>query len=724
MKRTIRQTTPRAPRGAAARAAILFIVAVLAVTAVVYAPVGSYGFVSIDDAVYTTENPYLRDGVAWSSLPAVFTTVYANFWHPLTLVSLMLDVALFGLRPGPLHVVNLLLHLGSTVFLYLALLRMTGAAGRSAFVAALFALHPLHVESVAWIAERKDVLSTCLWMLTLWTWSVYAVGKRRWAYWAALAWFGLGLMAKPMLVTLPVTLLLLDAWPLGRVSPERPRGAGRWREAVRGWGPLVREKIPFFALAALAGAAAVAAQGGAVATLEAVPLSPRVANALVAAATYVVKTMWPGGLTVFYPMPAAVPIASAVASAAALGTITTVVVFWRRRWPWLAVGWFWYLVTLLPVSGIVQVGTHAMADRYTYIPLIGLFVMASWGAAGLVGAGRSRERWLGAVAACAVAACAVTARAQVATWNDSATLWRHALEVSRENYYAHHAVGDLLRQQGRLEEAIGEFAESIRLNPRFPDAHNNLGMALEALGRVDEALAQYQAALQIDPGYPAAHNNVGAVLLRLGRAGEAAAHFAEALRRWPDFAIARENLGQALAAQGRFADAEAEYAQALRLRPDFAAAHGHMGMALASQGRLAEAVEQYRSALRLDPAGAETHNNLGTALGSLGRADEAIAEFEEAVRLDPRSAVARVNLGFTLAGQGRAPEAIPHFQEAVRLQPDLEPAHLYLGWALAGTGRPDEAIAQFKEVLRLDPTSEPARRALDTLTRRSSTPRR
>jgi len=715
----VRTRTPRA-----SRAGLVLLAAVLALTAYVYWPVGGYDFVSVDDSVYVTANPFLRGGLTWTAVSGALTSTYAHFWHPLTLLSLMLDAALFGTAPGAFHVTNLLLHLGSTVLLFLALVRMTGAAGRSAFVAALFALHPLHVESVAWIAERKDVLSTVFWMLTIWAWAGYAGKGRRSSYWVALVSFALGLMAKPMLVTLPVTLLLLDVWPFARVTVGGVTGGRRWASAVHEWLPLVREKIPFFALAVAAGTAAIFAQGAAVASLEAIPLGMRVANALVATGTYLVEMVWPAGLTVFYPMPAAPPVLAALASLVVLAGITAAAWRLRIRAPYLAVGWAWYLVTLLPVSGIVQVGSHAMADRYTYVPLLGLFVMAAWGMADLAGAERTRQRLVRGAATVAVLALAVAARAQVTTWKDSTALWEHALAVTSNSYYAQHGMGSLLREQGRASEAVPYLRESIRLNPRFPDSHNNLGMALEALGRTDEAVAEYVEALRIDPAMALAHNNLGSLLLKAGRADEAASQFMEALRQSPDVAGVRDNLGQARTAQGRFAEAQADYLEALRLQPDFAAAHAHLGDALASLGKRDEAVAQYRESLRLAPAVADTHNNLGVALGALGRTGEAIAEFQETLRLDPEQAQAHVNLGFALAGLGRTAEAIPHLAEAIRLQPNLEQPHLYLGWALGGTGRTAEAAEQFREVLRINPNNQDARRSLATLGGRAPQPAR
>jgi tetratricopeptide (TPR) repeat protein len=697
------------------RAGFTLIVAILALTAYVYWPVSGYDFVSVDDSVYVTENPFLRGGLTWTAVSGAFTSTYAHFWHPLTLLSLMLDGALFGKAPGGFHVTNLLLHLGSTILLFLALVRMTGAAGRSAFVAAVFALHPLHVESVAWIAERKDVLSTFFWMLTMWAWSGYARHGRRSAYWVAFASFALGLMAKPMLVTLPVTLLLFDVWPFARARAGDAGAERGWFGEVRVWLPLLREKIPFFVLAVASGVAALFAQGAAVASIEAIPVGARGVNALVASGTYLVKMVWPVGLTVFYPMPSSPPVWAALASLVVSVAITVATWRLRERAPYLAVGWAWYLVTLLPVSGIVQVGVHAMADRYTYVPLLGPFVMAAWGVTALAGPERARRWMVSGAATVSVLALAVASRAQVTTWQDSAALWQHALAVTSDNYYAQHGMGSLLREQGRAGDAVPFLRESIRLNPRFPDSHNNLGMALEALGQTDEALAEYVEALRIDPAMAFAHNNLGSVLLKTGRADEAAAQFTEALRQSPDLAGVHDNLGQARAARGRFADARTEYVEALRLQPDFAAAHAHLGDALASLGKGDEAIAQYRESIRLVPGVVDTHNNLGVALGVLGRTAEAIAEFQETLRLDPGHAQAHANLGFALAGQGRTAEAIPHFTEAIRLAPDQELPHLYLGWALGGTGRIAEAAEQFREVLRINPNNENARRSLTML---------
>jgi tetratricopeptide (TPR) repeat protein len=688
---------------------LLLVVAVVALTAAVYAPVRGYDFVSIDDPIYITQNPHLRAGLTWSAVSGAFTSTYANFWHPLTLLSLMVDVALFGMHAGPLHVTNVLLHLCSSLALFLALLRMTGAPWRSAFVTALFALHPLHVESVAWIAERKDVLSTLFWMLTLWAWAGYARAGNRWFYGLALFLFALGLMAKPMLVMLPFTLLLLDVWPLGRVALNGDRTTGGRLGALGDWSPLIREKIPFFALAAASGVAAFVVQqrGGAVADLESLPFLPRVANALVACVTYVVKMFWPSGLSVYYPHPATVAVWPVVGSLAVLVGVSVAVTRLLSRQPWLAVGWFWYLVTLLPVSGLIQVGSHAMADRYTYVPLLGLFVMAAWGVPALVGPGRARQWALGAIATCVVLACAVSARAQVTTWKDSVTLWRHALDVMPDNYFAHNALGLVLSDRSP-EEAADHFAAASRLAPDYPHPHNNLGLLLAQQGKMSEAIAQYEEALRYAPDFALAHVNLGNALLKIGRAEPALDHFRTALRLGPRSAVALIGLGNGLMALGRLREATNEFEEALRLDPALAEGHFDLGNAQQRLGHLDAAVGHYRQALHLGADSADLRNNLAVTLQKLGRVDEAMTELREALRRAPESVAAHNNLGSVLLAAGRLEEAAGQYHEALRLSPDDAEARMNLGNALFDMGRLDEALREHERAVEVAPRSADA----------------
>jgi protein O-mannosyl-transferase len=691
---------------------LLLIAAVVALTAAVFAPVRGYELVSVDDPIYVTDNPHLRGGLGWHAVAGAFTSTYANFWHPATLLSLMLDAAIFGVHPGALHTTNLLLHLGSTIVLFLALVRMTGASGRAALVAALFALHPLHVESVAWVSERKDVLSTFFWMLTLYAWAGYArTGSRR-SYGLAMAWFAVGLMAKPMLVMLPCTLLLLDVWPLGRAAPVGGPGVGG---RLKAWAPLLREKIPFFALAAASGVVAIVVQqrAGAVADLGSLPLWPRVANAVIACVTYVLKTIWPTGLMVFYPYPATVAAWSLGLSAALLVGVSVAAIRFLPRQPWLAVGWFWFLVTLLPVSGLVQVGSHAMADRYTYVPTIGLFLLAAWGAAALAGSGRTRRVVLVGVAAGTVAACAVSARAQVATWRDSITLWRHALAVMPGNYYAHNALGLVLTERSPAE-AAEHFTAAARLMPNFPNADNNLGLLLAGQGKTADAIAHYEEALRRSPGFALAHVNMGNALLKLGRAEPAVEHFRAAVRSNPRSAVALAGLGNGLAALGRTGEAAEAFEEALRLEPSLADAHYNLGNTMRRLGRLDAALGHYREALRHGADSADVRNSLAVTLAGLGRTDEAVTALREAVRRFPASIEARTSLGNLLLAARQPEAAADEYREALRLSPESAEARTNLGTALFEMGRPVEALREHERAVQAAPRSADARFNLAT----------
>jgi tetratricopeptide (TPR) repeat protein len=685
-------------------------------TLVAFAAVRGHGFVSVDDHIYVTDNAHVLAGLTWSGVAWAFTTSYANFWHPLTWLSLMLDVQLFGVNPGAMHVTNVLLHLANTLVWFVVLSRMTGAPGLSAFVAGLFAVHPLHVESVAWVSERKDVLSTFFMMLALWCYAVYTDQRRSGrratpAFLGVLGLFTLGLMAKPMLITLPFVMLLLDWWPLRRATFEsgardgRPALASVWRA----WAPLIREKLPLFALAAASGVVAFVAQsrGGAVASLETFPLTTRLANVLHSYIAYIGQMFWPSGLVAFYPYPQVTAFWPALAALLALVAITAAVILVARRRPHLAVGWLWYVGTLLPVSGLVQVGSHAMADRYTYVPLIGLFVMVSWGAVDLAGRVRLRRSVMAAMACAVLLACTVTTRAQVVVWQDSVALWQHALDAMPANYYAHNALGLEFGKQGRDSEAMEQFVEASRLAPGFPNSHNNLGQLLAARGRSDDAIAEYRKALDLAPDYLPAHINLGNALLKSGRAAEAVQQDAEAVRLAPAAADVRVDLGNALLEASRPGDAIEQLSSAVGVHPDSAAAHYDLANALQRVGRLPEAVEQYRTALGLQsPADSvETLNNLGATFERMGRFDEAAAEFRQVLRLDPGSARALNNLGNLLLRTGRPAGAAERYREAIRLAPSDADAHMNLGNALADLGQLSEAESEQRKAIRLAPES-------------------
>jgi Tfp pilus assembly protein PilF len=571
-------------------------------TVLVYLPVTRCQFVNVDDVLFVTFNPHIRSGLTVEGFQWAWCNQVGCNWHPITLLTHMLDCQLFGARAWWPHLVNVLLHAANATLLFALLQRMTGALWRSAAVAALFALHPLHVESVAWVAERKDVLSTMFWFLSLWAYVRYVENLKSQTsgfkihYAMSLLFFALGLMSKPMLVSLPFTLLLLDWWPLGRAPTLR----------------LAWEKIPFLALSAAMSVVTlvIQKQTGAVALLDNLPMSDRVGNALISYVRYIGKMIWPGGLAAYYPLGTGHWPWWSVSAAALFLVVVTALVLWQsRRRPWLAAGWFWYVGTLVPVIGLVQVGSQAMADRYTYVPLTGLFVMLVWGGWAVAGA-----RWMAAVMAVVLGACAVLTVHQESYWKDAEIFNKRMIDVTANNPFAHNNLGRLYLDANRTDAAITNLQAAIREKPDYADARNNLGTAFQREGQLDNAIIQFR----------------------------------EAIRLRPDFAMACNNLGAALASQGHTREAIAQFSEAVRIKPDYADAHNNLGIALGRNGQLDESIAQFREAIRLEPGHADAHNNLGTVLLWKGRSDEAVAQFREAIRLKPDFAQARNNLARAL----------------------------------------------------------------------------
>ncbi len=614
----------------------------LAATVAVYSQVRHYDFVNYDDPQYVVKNAHVQAGLTAGGLLWALTSFEAANWFPLTWLSHMADYQFFGPDSGWHHLTNVWLHAFNALLLFLALKRMTKARWPSALVAFLFALHPLHVESVAWVAERKDVLSAFFWFLTLGCYARYVERPGAGRYLAVLAAFCLGLMAKPMIVTLPFVLLLLDVWPLGRAP--RP-----WRWNAGPVKALLLEKLPLFALSAGASAITFAAQryGGAVAPLGGVSLAFRIENALVSYLGYIRDMLWPAGLAVLYPLPREVPVFEVVAATLALAGISLLVARQFRTRPYLAVGWCWYLGTLLPVIGLVQVGTQSHADRYTYVPMIGLSIMLAWGAAELV-ARRPRAR--NAVAAAAIAACAACLAVtwfQIQYWSDTETLLRHTLDVTSDNFITHHNLADYYLQHNRNEEARQEEAEGVRIDPIYLEARLDLALALSLLGKPADAEAEYRRALDLQPEgnqIYLAHSGLGAALAAQHRTEEALPELELAVRLKPESAEAHYNLATAFAALGRNPEAASEFAAVVRLDPGDAEAHYRLAVMLAAQGRLAEAAGEFATVARLRPDDAMTQYNLAIALSRVGRLDDAIAHFSEALRLQPGFDAARHGL--------------------------------------------------------------------------------
>ncbi|HEY3862235.1 MAG TPA: tetratricopeptide repeat protein [Verrucomicrobiae bacterium] len=563
------------------------------------------GFVSLDDPFYVTQNPHVKEGLTLASLKWAWGSTDAQNWHPLTWISHLLDVQLFGLNPEGHHATNVILHAVNAALLFLLLRRMTGAPWRSFAVAALFGVHPLRVESVAWISERKDVLSALFWLLTTWAYVRYAEKKRpRLFYGFSLGLFALGLMAKPMLVTLPFTLLLVDYWPLRR-WPGTPVKR------------LVLEKIPFLALAGASAAVTFVVQqrGGAVTPVDTLNVSARLSNAAVAYASYLGKTAWPLNLCAMYPHPGHWS-EGMVAGASLIVAAATALVLWRARaMPYLCVGWFWFLGVLAPVIGLVQIGRQAMADRYTYIPSIGLWIAIVWGADKLA------ERWrlrtaMGAVAAAAILFCLPLTVQQSGYWKDTRTLYEHAMKVTHRNWVVASSLASLLRHAGQVDEAVAMYQEALSINPYLNSTRCELADIYLERKRYGEALAQFQKAIELEPNDAYAHKGLGAVLQNMGRLDEAISEFNKAIRLDPNDADTYSDLGNCYGLKGLPDDALRCFETAVKLKPNLAANHRDLGVGLANKSRMDEAVEQFQKALELDPSDSQSRQFLQAAVAA------------------------------------------------------------------------------------------------------------
>ena len=613
---------------------IVIVCALLAAASLVpYWQANSSGFVSIDDHVYVLENSHILDGLTMNGVAWAFTSGYAANWHPLTWLSHMLDVQLFGLNPRWHHVTNLLLHMANTMLLFFVLRRMTKAPWQSAFVAALFALHPLHVESVAWVAERKDVLSTFFWMLTMGAYCHYAERRSLSRYAPVLVCFALGLMAKPMLVTLPFVLLLLDYWPLGQLGREgaptkAPIEAGRpaaslkgkrkpgkkkapvkvpaaAEPAASGRGPvsislLLWEKIPLLVLAALSCIVTyiVQQEGGAIRSFRNYPLDLRVENAFVSYVTYIGKMIVPHDLAVFYPY---LPLSSwqVLGAALLIIAVTFAAVREARRHPYLTVGWLWYAGTLVPVIGLVQVGEQALADRYTYVPMIGLFILIAWGVPELLGTWRHRNKVLAAASALTLVGLFVATWTQTGYWRDDFTLFDHAIDVTQDNSVAYYARGYAYEGVGDYRRAIADYDRAIAINARYVLAYNNRGTAYASLGDLKQAIADYDGALRIDPKDAEAYTNRGNAHNALGNYAQAIADYDRAMAINPELAAPCYNRGNVYKTLGNYGQAIADYDRAIAINPRLAQAYRNRGVSYYRLGNKKLAYEDVREAAML-----------------------------------------------------------------------------------------------------------------------------
>lgn len=628
---------------------VLVSLVLIAVNLIIYAPTWQHTFLHYDDPFYVSENAEVSQGLTGHGITWAFTSSHSANWHPLTWLSHMLDVQLFGMRAGPHHIINVLLHIANSLLLFWLLFRTTGALFRSAVVALLFAVHPLHVESVAWIAERKDVLSALFWMLTFHAYISYTRQPLLRRRLILMGVFSLGLMAKPMLVSLPFLLLLFDIWPLHRVG----LGPGQ----IQSWLQLIREKIPLIIIAAVSSVITLIAQsrGGAIQNFNLIPFSSRMVNALAAYASYIGQMLWPNNLAVYYPY-TPISVSFAALSIIALIAISITAIRLAKRHPYLLVGWIWYLCALLPVIGLIQVGGQSRADRYTYLPLVGLFIMVAWGIPKIPEGRRYLNIALGSAAIILICALAIVARKQVHYWKNDIELWGHAVQVTPADYFLRSNLGMALVAGRDLEAALDQYGEAMRLKPdysygkwklsdAYAETHNTFGVSLFNKGLWREAMAHYEEALRIKPGMAEAHGNLGTIFAIQGKTAEAVTEFEKALKINPQNPEMQYNMGLILAKQGLTDEAAVHYRKALEIKPRYAEPQKELGDAFLIKGKLNEAIEQYSKALEIKPDFAQAHSNMGFALMYQKRYQDAIAHFSEALRIDPNNPESQRNLG-------------------------------------------------------------------------------
>jgi len=678
------------------------------VTWALYWPVGSFEFVSYDDPLYVPENEIVQRGLTWDGIKWAFSNNSVGHWHPLTWVSHMFVCQFFGASPKAHHLANLFLHSVNALLFFLVLRRLTGAMACSVFAAALFAWHPQRVESVAWVAEHKDVLAGFFWLLTIWAYVRYTERPGAMRYATVLVLFTVGLLCKAILITLPFVLLLLDFWPLRRVKrfaflkadtansgspqlePVEPDRGKTWRR-------LIGEKLPLFALVVASCVITFLAGRGA-GVVHDLPLMVRIGNALISYVRYLGKFVWPTDLAVLYPHPGGWPQWQVVAAASFLVLVSVLFVRLLHKRPYLMVGWLWFLGVLVPVIGLIQVGQQAMADRYTYIPMLGLAVMMTWGAADLsrhFPFGQSGIRFAGAGVLVAIALCTSV---QLRHWQDSVSLFRHAIDVTKNNATAHYNLAQAMCVRGTVAEAMPHYEAALKIDPGYDAARNNLGLCFATMGRFETATNHYAAALRLNPKNGDAHYNYARALTSLGQLEEAIIHYETALRIRPQHLWAHFWLAYALSSQGKLDEALFHYSETLRLKPDCEEAHYEIGLILARQRKTGEAVNHFLKAIELKPDRAESRTQLAMALAEQRQSKDAMTQYRHALRLNPDAIDALNNLAWMLATHPSADfrngtEAVQLAERACQITSYQAPLLVgTLAAACAEAGRFDDAV--------------------------------
>ena len=706
---------------------ILICLALAILTVITFWSLKDCGFINLDDPLYVYENAYVQSGLNWNSIGQAFSSELAKVghWHPLTWLSLMLDYQIFGLNPHGYHLINLLFHVMNTILLFLILHRMTKTLWPSAFVAALFAIHPLHVESVAWITERKDVLSTFFWMLTMGAYSYYVEhpGFRRYCF--VLLFFTLGLMAKSMLVTLPFVLLLLDYWPLQRfqeINPEQKIQAEvfnltpsvkeileveKLADTEYKWSliyPLLLEKVPLFVLAVLSSIVTyIAAQSaGAVRFLKTLSLGARIENAFVSYIAYIGKMIWPSNLAVFYPHQLLLSW-QVLGSVLLLITITVAVFMMVKRSPYLATGWLWYLGTLVPVIGILQAGSQAMADRYTYIPLIGLFIIVAWGVPDLLKKWNYRKEILWASSALVILCLSIITWAQVGYWQNSITLYDHTLKITDYNWPIYYCRGNAYSDLGNYRQAIEDLNRAIEIKPDYVMAYTSRGVAYIYLGNYRQAIEDLNRVIAIRPSYAEAYNNRGAAYKGFGNYRQAIEDFNKAIEIRPNYPEAYLNRGLAYGGLGNYRQAIEDLNRVIAIRPNYPEAYLNRGFAYNGLGNYRQAIEDFNRAIAIRPNYPEAYLNRGFAYNGLGNYRQAIEDFNRAIEIRPSYVEAYNNRGLVYGGLGNYRQAIEDYGRAIKIKPDYADAYYSRGNIYSMLGQYQLAIEDFNKVIRLKP---------------------
>ena len=700
------------------RAVVCLVLALI--TIVAYWQVYRFDFVNYDDDRYVFQNSYVNTGLKSENIVWAFKTMHTSNWHPVTWISLMVDAQVFGLNAGGYHVVNLIFHVLNTILIYLVLNAMTGAFWRSAAVAALFALHPLHVESVAWVAERKDVLSTFFMMLTLWSYVRYVKTPGYKTYLPIVLFFILGLLSKPMLVTLPFVLLLMDYWPLRRFSLDLKAqnvngGKEETNALTKNIGRLIYEKLPLFGLTVASIIVTIAAQKYEIITMQYLPIPLRISNALVSYYGYLAKTIWPIPLAVLYPHPEAVPTWQMLGASVLLFTITALAVRTARRHPYFLVGWLWYLGTLVPVIGLVQVGVQSMADRYTYAPLIGIFITVVWLLAEYTDRLEYKKYILSAISIIMTGFLITVTSTQLDHWKSSNALFSHALSVTKNNYVMHNNMGALLASQGNMQESMSHYNEALKIRPDDLEVNYNLGNLFLRQGKYTDAIPYYQQAIRSKPAFAPAHNNLGIAFGQSGDQENALAQFREGVGLDPGFQEAQNNLKKALAKQEKPKEIVIPKTSATTATSDVNTVEGEVaaGVSFVKKGDLVGSMNHFRNALKLDPNHYEANVHMGLSLAYTQKFEEAIRHFRKAIQINPRMPEVYNSLGVALANTGKMDEAITQLKKAIRLNPKFAKAHNSLGVILAKKGNLDEGISHLQEAVRLQPDFQEARKNLD-----------